>query len=136
MGCSSRIALLSALVLAASCGDESTGPSEAALVGVYGATELTTIANGRTTNWATQGGHVVLHLHVGWSTAGGLNVPDPLATINADLAGTWRIVGDSVELHTNAYTFLRGMRFGVQGTTLSGDRTVGVTRYRVMLTKQ
>ncbi len=58
------------------------------------------------------------------------------ADVNADMAGTWLLVGGKISFGQTADTFVRNMDFVPSQDRLSGDHTFADgTRVRVILTK-
>ena len=128
--------LLCAVVLA--CGD-SVAPTATDVVGNYSATTFTTRDSSGTVNWLTQGALLNVVLAANDSTAGRLFVPggaDSGGDLDADLAGTWVLHGDTVEFDHAADTFVRDMPFVFKDNTLSGEATFSGATVRVVMVKQ
>jgi hypothetical protein len=122
------IALFVNVALACS---NSTGPSVQAVAGTDAAMQLNTTEAGTTTNQLASGASIALTLNANGTTSG--RWPGQL---DADLAGTWSLNGNTVRLSQPADTFLRDMDLRVRGNTLVGDQTFGSTRVQLTLTKQ
>lgn len=107
--------------------------------GDYGALELTTLADGETVDWLAAGGSVDLTLSADGTTAGSLHVPgadENGSDFEADLAGSWTLVGDTVRFEQAADTFIRDVPLAVEGSTLVGDRSFGEVRVRMVLRRE
>ena len=128
------VALLVAIV---ACGD-TAAPTVADVAGIYTATSLTTQDSGGTTNWLTQGSSLGVTLDADGVTTGHLFVPggnDSGGDLNADLAGTWVLHGDTVEFDQVADTFVRDMPFVFADNQLTGNATFSGTTVHVVLAK-
>jgi hypothetical protein len=109
----------------------------------FGTLVLTTTQNGVSVDYAAQGAEIRLALAIDGTTSGSLHIPnvqlddseDPV-TFDANLAGTWSLVGNTVTLSHGADTFLRDMPLTVKGNRLEGDRTFGDVRVRLSLVRQ
>jgi len=127
---------LSLAVAAAACGDSFTGDLGDA-TGSYTATQFTTTENGVATNQLTAGGAITFDLQPAGTTTGHLVVPASASSpaLNADLAGTWMQISDTVRLVHSADTFLRDMPLMYVGNKLVGDKVFGSTDVHVELTR-
>ena len=108
----------------------------------FGSLTFSTTKSGVTVDQAARGAEIRLVLATNGTTSGSLVVPDveledgERDTFVADLAGTWRVEGNTVRLTHDADTFLRDMPLVVNGNRLEGDRTFGDVRVRVALVRQ
>jgi hypothetical protein len=121
---------------AVACSDDPVSPSE--VQGSYAASFFQVTENGTTTNVLSAGGTVTLELTASGTTTGQIHVPSIAGqpAFDADLAGTWAIEDETVQLQHNADTFLRDMDLVLDGDKLVGDRTFGPTRIRIELTRR
>ena len=130
--------LCCSLALAAFAGceeDPVVAPSSA--VGTYQATAFTTTTGGTTRDVLADGGSIVLTLTSAGLTDGSLNIPpgDGQGVVVANLAGTWSVVGNTIDLDHPNDTFLRDMPLRFTGSALVGDQTFSGTRIQVTLTR-
>jgi hypothetical protein len=142
--CTTALACLSTVAALAACGDDEilvSTPTRQSVAGSYTATTFTTTAGGTTggsvTNVLGQGGVLQLTLAASGTTTGRLLIPTAVsgAAVDASMAGTWTLSGDTVRFTQAADTFVRDTPFLVRGNTLVGDRTFGTTRIQVTLRK-
>lgn len=129
-----------ALSVTVACdGERGGGPDTAGLAGTYTATSFTTESGGTSTDQLAAGATVLLQLNPQGTTAGRLFLPNAEeggGDFEADLTGSWRVQGNSVELDHAADTFLRDMSLVMSGSTLGGEAMFGETTIRLELTKQ
>lgn len=107
--------------------------------GSHGALDVTTIANGESTDWLAAGASVELALDVDGTTTGQIMIPgagEGGLDFTADLAGHWTLDGEIVRFQHAADTFIRDMDFEVVGSTLVGDRSFADVRVRMDLRKE
>ena len=127
-----------ALVAVAACEEDPVvGPS--AIVGTYEATAFTiTPAGGTTRDVIADGGSIVLTLSSAGLSDGSLNIPPDggQGVVVANLAGTWSVVGTTVDLNAANSTFLNDLPLRYTGNALVGDQTISGTRYQVTLTRE
>jgi hypothetical protein len=142
--CTTALACLSTAAALAACGDDEilvSTPTRQSVAGSYTATTFTTTAGGTTggsvTNVLSQGGVLQLTLAASGTSTGRLLIPTAVAgaAVDASMAGTWTLSGDTVRFTQAADTFVRDTPFLVRGNTLVGDRTFGTTRIQVTLRK-
>ncbi len=126
-----------ALVAFAAC-EEDPVLAPSAVVGTYAATAFTTTTAGTTRDVIADGGSILLTLSSAGLTDGSLNIPprDGQGVVIANLAGTWTLVGNNVELDHPNDTFLRDMPLRFTGNALVGDQTFSGTRVQVTLTRE
>lgn len=140
-------ATLAALLLLIGCGDDPTEPrlTMELLAGEYvaedsfGAITFTTTEAGQTVDWLARGASLTIRLAPNGSTEGRLFIPEADedgSDLDADMAGTWTLVGDTVRFSQSADTFVRDMPFVARDGRLEGDRVFGGTRVRVTLVKR
>jgi hypothetical protein len=132
------VAVLTTLLAAAGC-ENSSGPSMDGVAGNYAAVTFASTTGGVTTNHLAQGASIQLSLLANGTTTGQMLVPggdENGGDLVANLAGSWTLSGNTVNLDQAADTFLRDMPFGVVGTTMVGDATFSGTRIRVTFVRQ
>ncbi len=138
---------LATVLLLIACGDDPTEPrltmdlvaGDYVAEDEFGAMTFTTTEDGQTVDWLAGGASLTIQLARDGSTEGRLFVPgadEDGSDFDADLAGTWTLVGDTVRFSHAADTFVRDMPFAVQDGRLEGDRVFGDTRIRVVLVKR
>jgi hypothetical protein len=133
-----RLAAPVVCAVALACGDPAA-PTVADLAGSYSATTLTWQDSTGTTNWLAQGSSLSIVLMANDSTRGRLFVPggdENGADLEADLAGSWVLRGDTVEFDQAADTFVRDMPFVFAGGKLAGQATFSGGTVRVVMVKQ
>ena len=127
-----------ALVAVAACEEDPVvGPS--AIVGTYAATAFTITPTGGTTrDVIADGGSIFLTLSSAGLTDGSLNIPPSgeQGVVITNLAGTWSVVGTTVDLNAANSTFLNDLPLQYTRGTLVGDQTISGTRYQVTLTRE
>jgi hypothetical protein len=137
---SKQILLLGAILGAAAC-DSVTSPFETAPAGSYTATTFLTGSTGQTDELAL-GSTLTLHLYSNGNVSGHLHTAasggNPAT--DADMAGTWMLTGNVVDISQPADTFVRNMHFtfatATNGTvTLSDDRVFTGGRVQLVLTR-
>ena len=138
------LAGLATAAMLAACGDDEillNAPTRQSVAGAYSASTFTTTAGGTTggsvTNVLAGGGSLQITLVASGTTTGRLVIPTAVAgaAVDASMAGTWTLSGDTVRFTQAADTFVRDTPFLVRGNTLVGDRTFGTTRIQVTLRK-
>ena len=146
----SAIALLSATLALAACGDTPSGPDTKGLQAQqvagnyrfgrgYGATAFTVTADGETIDYLALGASLQIELNRDGTTSGRLLVPggdEDGGDMDASMAGTWKLDGSTVTFQQGADTFVRDMPLVVHGNRLVGDATFGDVRVQVTLGKQ
>lgn len=95
---------------------------------------LTSTAAGVTTDELANGASIQLILNKDATTAGHLSVPDQ--SLEADLAGTWTLSGNTVALHQTADTFIRDLTLTVANGQLDGERNVSGVTVHVTLVRR
>jgi len=109
------------------------------MAGDYHVTSFTTTDTlGTTVNWVAIGATLTLSLTTNDSVTGHIFVPGGGpggADLDADMAGTWHLVGDIVTFNQAADTFVRNVAFIASKNRLSGDQSFSSTRIRITLTK-
>lgn len=95
---------------------------------------LTSTAAGVTTDELANGASIQLILNKDATTAGHLSVPDQ--SLEADLAGTWTLSGNTVALHQTADTFIRDLTLTVANGQLDGERNFNGVTVHVTLVRR
>lgn len=130
--------LLTGTSAAFACGGESFAPTNTNVAGAYTATAFTTTTGGVLTNQLAAGASLTLNLAAGGTVTGRLFVPGGAeggGNLDADMAGTWTLSGNTVEFEQGADTFVRDMEFAATENRLTGDATFSGTSVHVVLTK-
>lgn len=105
----------------------------------FGAITFTTTEDGETTDWLSEGATLEIELAANGTTTGHLFVPgadEDGRDLDADLAGSWTLKGDTVRFSQQADTFVRDMPFLVIDNELKGDATFSEARVQVVLVRQ
>ena len=126
--------LLAATALVA-CSD-SFAPTTENVAGDYVLQALVTDDTSGTTDWKSAGATWTMTLTTNGITTGHLFIPgagEGGSDVNADMAGTWTLSGDTVEFSQAADSFVRDMPFFARENRLTGDHTFGPTRVRLLL---
>jgi hypothetical protein len=133
---------LSLIVVAAAvaCSDSPFTPTIENVAGDYDLQTLTTTDLGPPRNWVAEGATLTMSLSADGTTAGRLFIPgaDTGGTdLDADMAGTWTLSGDTVTFSQVADSFIRDMAFVARENRLVGDHAFGGSgvSVRVVLTK-
>jgi hypothetical protein len=145
---STLIALLLALVAAACSDKDSVGPTPITVkevAGTYVASgevgALTfTAKDAEAEDWLEAGAEIEVELDEDGTTTGKLFLPatdEEGDDLEADLAGTWTLKGDTVQLKHEDETFLLDMKFVVKGEELVGsaDHSDGVIKATLVKSK-
>jgi len=134
-----RIPPLLALVAVVACNADPFFPSAKNMSGDYTAHFISTTDSSGTVDWIAAGASLTLSLGADGSASGRLFVPGGAAgggDLDADMAGTWLLVGGTITFGQTADTFVRNMDFVPSRNRLSGDHTFSDgTRVQVVLTK-
>ena len=114
-----------------------TGPSASDVAGAYFVKTFSTTTDGVTTDQLAAGATLTLTLRPDGTTTGHLFIPvhDRLPDLEADMAGTWTLTGDTVRFEQNADTFVRQLPFQIGPDRLDGEATIGPTTLHVSLTR-
>jgi hypothetical protein len=144
----SRLLLCGAAISAVSlagCGRDVITATPESLSGAYTAAVFTTTPSGggQATDQKALGGFINITLNDDKTTTGQMHVAaaNGSPAFDANMAGTWSVIGTEVRFVQAADTFMRNMVFnvasatGVSGTSLIGDFTTGGTRIQVTLVK-
>ena len=129
-------------LLGLGCSTASLAPAD--LAGTYQATTMSVVINGVTTNMLTSGASVALNLTADGQATGRVVVP-PIAgvqvvAVDDDLAGTYTVINNHIQLKPTAGTYLSGLIFTADlpelraYVTLNGATTQG--QFTVILTRQ
>ncbi len=130
--------LLVCLTVMVACGDSTDPDPTNGIVGSYVATTFTLDQGGPLIDLLSAGSSLTLTLTGGGTTTGTLFVPASVAggtDFQADMAGAYQVVGNTVTFQQNADTFVRDATWSIVGTTLTTVFTSGET-ISVILTKQ
>lgn len=120
------------------CGDDPFVPSLENIAGSYTATTFTTTSGGVTTDQLAAGASFTITLASNGATTGRLFVPgggQGGGDLDADMTGTWTLVGSTVEFAQTADTFVRDMPFTASVNRLQGQEMFSNTTIRVTLAK-
>jgi hypothetical protein len=126
------------------CGRDVITATPENLSGAYTAAVYTTTSSGgQTTDQKALGGFINITLNDDRTTTGQLHAAaaNGSPAFDANMAGTWSVIGTQVRFVQTADTFMNNMVFtvasatGVSGTSLIGDFTTGGTRIQVTLVK-
>lgn len=137
-------AAAASFISTAGCGRDVVTAVPESLAGAYTAAVFTTTpSGGQATDQKALGGFINITLNDDRTTSGQLHVAASGSSpaFDANLAGTWTVLGTQVHFVQAADTFLNDMVFnlvsasGVSGTSLVGDFTTGGTRIQVTLVK-
>lgn len=134
-----RLALSAAALTAAAAGCSSTA-DPSAIAGSYQATTLRVVPTGQSAiDVLAAGGTLSVTISSTNTTTGTLYVP---ASLNAGTAYTDNIAGTAVRTgntvqftESNGDSFLQGLTFTVNGSSLSANQTLGTATYVVVLTR-
>ena len=110
-------------------------PTPENMVGAYTATQLVTADPSGFVNWLDAGGSLTLTLNADGKTTGHLFLPGGApggGDLDADMAGSWLLIGHTVQLGQAADTFVRQMDFTADLNRLAGDQYFG-TDFRVII---
>ncbi|HEV8357148.1 MAG TPA: hypothetical protein VGQ17_10330 [Gemmatimonadales bacterium] len=133
-----RFALAPTLAIAMACAGDTFSPTTANVAGAYTATVFTATTGGLTINLLAAGASLTATLAEGGTVTGHLFVPGGAegdGNLDADLAGTWTLTGNSVRFTQAADTFVRDVFFVASENRLTGDATFNGTAVHVVLTK-
>jgi hypothetical protein len=124
----SALAMVTILLLGATsaCGsDDATGPDMSEVAATYTATTFTVNVLGTEHDMLEAGASIVLTLSEDGTCSGHLFVPatDLSDEVDADLAGTWTLSGNTVTVSQSADTFLRDIDLEVDSPRLIGNGT-------------
>lgn len=132
-----RLGPLLLTVLVGACTEGMTEPSVMDVAGTYVADssrgQVESRLTGDRVDWLERGGSVHLVLHRDHTTSGTMVLPDPDDVDGPgtgaawDLAGTWRLEGDSVLLTHDAPTWLRALTFRYVDSRLTGSSTLNTS---------
>ncbi len=124
-------ALLVVAGMLSACSDATSPSPNPRVEGSYAATIFTTTTAGGTIDRIAEGLSLTITLKSDGTTEGSVTAEG--ATV--PVAGTWDTTQNVVHFHQETANFLRQIPFRVRPNQLLGDTTLGVTRFRVTLTK-
>jgi len=128
------IASLLAAAAVVACSD-AFKPTADNVSGIYQLQTFRTDSAGTTKDWVAGGASLDLILSPGGHVGGELTMPVDTVVFYALLDGTWTLTGTTVHFSQSADTFVRDMDWIASENRLSGDKTFGAVRVRVVLTK-
>jgi len=128
------IASLLAAAAVVACSD-AFKPTADNVSGIYQLQTFRTDSAGTTKDWVAGGASLSLILSPGGHVGGELTMPADTVVFYALLDGTWTLTGTTVHFSQSADTFVRDMDWIASENRLSGDKTFGAVRVRVVLTK-
>jgi len=133
-----RLLVASAVAAVVACSD-SFKPTVENVAGSYSLQTLMSTDTAGTTDWMAAGATLTLSLTTDATASGHLHIPGGAeggGDLDADMAGTWTLVGGSVVLQQTADTFVRDMTWKpILGGLLAAERSFGGTLVRVQLQK-
>ena len=127
-----------ALALGACGGNDSFSPTTETVAGSYTGTTFTLTSSAGTTDLLALGATVTVTLVSDGTTTGRLFVPNGAedgGDLDADLAGTWALVGNTVTFSQTADTFIRDVAFTAGPNRLTGEDTFSGVTIRLVLSK-
>jgi hypothetical protein len=129
------LAMMSALLSATACSDDSTAPTTAQVAGSYRATTFTATSALGTENVLQTGGSLTAQFATSGAVTGHVTIPRE--AIDEDFVGTWKIENGEVEIEeVPSDIFVEDLSFRIARTTLVADDTFDGVRVQVVLTKQ
>jgi hypothetical protein len=132
------IAILLAVAAIVGCSD-AFKPTIENVAGNYALQTLMSTDTAGTTDWMAAGATLTLSLATNATASGHLHIPGGAeggGDLDADMAGTWTLVGGSVVLDQAADTFVRDMTWKpILGGLLAAERSFSGTVLRVQLQK-
>jgi len=123
---------------AVSCSD-SFKPTTENILGMYEVESFTTDSAGTSRDLFAAGATLELIILPFGDVVGALNVPPippDTATFYASMNGTWALNGNTVRFTQDADSFVRDMDWIADMDRLSGDKSFGAVRVRVVLKRQ
>lgn len=131
-------ALAGAALFLAACDSPTEPPTVASVAGEYTATEFRVTTTAESVDLLREGVELAIDLRADGTTTGRFFAPgldEDGGDLDADLAGSWALKGDTVRFQHGADTFLRDMDFIAQGSRLEGNHDFGDARIRITLRK-
>jgi hypothetical protein len=129
---------LSLTVVLTACGGDSFSPTVDNVAGSYSASTFTLTTPSGTTNLLAVGAAVDVTLAADGTTTGRLFVPGGAeggGDLEADLAGTWTLTGNTVTFNQSADTFIRDVEFTAGANRLTSEGIFGGQTIRLVLTR-
>ncbi len=130
-----HVLLVGGLTSAVACGDPLTPES---IAGTYTATTFT-LSGQVSGDVLAAGGNLAITLNANGTTSGSMFVPaspNDGVDFNADMAGTFSLVNDSLNFSQDADTFVRDLAWTVNGNTIEGAGTFSGVTITVVLSRQ
>lgn len=120
-----------------SCGD-SSAPDNGSRAASYTATTLRVTPSGQpAVDVLASGGSLSLTIEAQNQVTGHLSIPPSIqGGLEADMAGTAVVNGNTVTFDQTADTFIRDLTFTRVGSELHADQTLSGTRFEVILSPQ
>jgi len=132
------LAVGAVLTTAVACSD-SFKPTTEDILGMYKVESFTTDSAGTSHDLFAAGATLELIILPFGDVVGALNVPPippDTATFYASMNGTWALNGNTVRFTQDADSFVRDMDWIADMDRLSGDKSFGAVRVRVVLKRQ
>lgn len=126
---------LSSLISAVACSDPLTPGS---IAGTYTATTFT-LSGQVSGDVLAAGGNLTITLNANGTTSGSMLVPASLndgVDFNANMAGTFSLVDESLTFSQDADTFVRDLAWTVSGSKIEGAGTFSDVTITVVLSRQ
>ena len=120
--------LLGALALASCSVGDPFAPTVDNMAGTYAASQIVTADASGFVDWIDVGGTLSLTLSADGKTSGRLFLPGGAAggaDLDADMAGTWLLVGHTIQFGQAAETFVRAIDFNAGQNRIAGDQYFG-----------
>ena len=114
-------------------------PTTESILGMYRAESFTADSGGTSRDLVAAGATLELLLLPFGDVVGALNVPPnppDTATFYASMNGRWALAGNKVRFTQDADSFVRDVVWVADEDRLSGDKTFGAVRVRVVLRRQ
>lgn len=133
------LSLLGVLALMSCRVGDPFAPTVDKMAGTYIAHQMVTVDTAGFVNWLDAGGSLTLTLSADGSLSGRLFLPGGAAgggDLEADMAGSWLLIGHTIQFGQVADTFVRDMDFIADQDRISGDQYFGTSlRVIIVLTK-
>ncbi len=134
-----RLSISTVALALLACGDGPTGPTAESVAGSYVATRFVVLQSGVPTDYLAAGASLVLTLRAeGRAAEGRLVIPEAAGgPVEADLAGTYVVNGDSVRVRNVSDTFVGSLPWHIgDGTLTASGETGDDGRVSVTLTRE
>lgn len=127
-----------AAILGACGDDDAFSPTPDSVAGSYSAATFSVTSSAGTVDLLALGAHVDVTLAPDGNTTGHLFAPgvgENGANFEADLTGTWNLIGSTVTFDQEGDTFIRDVEFTASRNQLTGEDTFGDETVLLVLTK-